>query len=48
MPKGLSDYEKHGKPSWRMLVKAVMDIDGDIATVIANGHKGSCTLSLDS
>lgn len=34
------DYKKHGCPNWKMLVKAVIGISINIASEIANGHKG--------
>lgn len=37
------NYKKHGNPSWRMLVEAVMDINYDLASKIANAHKGNGT-----
>ena len=33
------NYEKHGMPSWRMLAKAVHEVDGSIFDKIIKEHK---------
>ncbi len=39
------NYKRNGVPSWRMLAKAVRDLDGTIFEKIVSGHQGTSKCS---